>query len=65
MYMLKEEEVKIMSNASETCKSTLQEKLESRFEITSRKLEKIDEASETLLENFDKNIETLEDSFQE
>ena len=65
MHMLKEEEIKIITNASEACKNPIQEKLESRSGVFSRKLEKIDEASETLLENFDKNIEALEESFQE
>jgi hypothetical protein len=63
LYMLKEEEVKIITNSTVSCKDSIMDRLEKRSEQYTAEIEKIDQISEKLLESFDDNIEKIESSF--
>jgi len=62
--MLKEEEVKIITQASPSCKEPILNYLQKRDEQYTDELEKIDQMSEKLLDSFDDNIQKIESSFE-
>lgn len=64
LYTLKEEEVKIITQASSFCKEPILNRLQKRSEQYSRELEEIDQMSERLLDSFDDNIQKIESSFE-
>lgn len=64
LYMLKEEEVKIITNSTVSCKDSIMDRLEKRSDQYTAEIEKIDQISEKLLESFDENINKIENSFE-